>query len=425
MRGTPRVAILGCGNRGADVYARLLAAQGAAVTALVEPRPARLAEVAARHRLGPEHCFAHWDDFFALGRVADAVVIATPDDAHVEPCLRALALGYDVLLEKPICLDEADLARVLDAEARSAGRVTVCHVLRTTPFFQAVLRVLRSGQLGQLVGIQHAENVAWWHYAHAYVRGHWRASPPAAPFVLAKSSHDLDLLRAFAGTPPVEVHSSGALLHFRPEHAPAGAAERCVLCPVEACPYDARRIYAACSPDTWPASVLTAGGTRLEEALASGPYGECVYAGHNNVVDHQAVTVAFAGGVRAQLTVSALTHNNTRTLKLLGSHGELRGHLERGELELHDFRRGSPLRWQVDTAGNHGGGDAGLVTAWLRFLRGEAGVPTPLAESLDSHRIAFAAERSRLGGTVERLALQSSGPGERKAASEHKPCERL
>ena len=187
MRGTPRVAILGCGNRGADVYARLLAAQGAAVTALVEPRPARLAEVAARHRLGPEHCFAHWDDFFALGRVADAVVIATPDDAHVEPCLRALALGYDVLLEKPICLDEADLARVLDAEARSAGRVTVCHVLRTTPFFQAVLRVLRSGQLGQLVGIQHAENVAWWHYAHAYVRGHWRASPPAAPFVLAKS----------------------------------------------------------------------------------------------------------------------------------------------------------------------------------------------------------------------------------------------
>lgn len=399
----PTVAILGCGNRGADVYARHLAAQGAEVAWLVEPRSTRRAEVAARHSLGPERCFSDWNEFFALGRVADALVIATPDDAHVEPCLRALELGYDVLLEKPICLDEEDLAGLLAAEARSAGRVTVCHVLRATPFFQEVARVLRSGRLGQLAGIQHAENVAYWHYAHSYVRGNWRASPPAAPFILAKSGHDLDLLRAFAAAPPLEVSSAGALLHFRPEHAPPGAADRCVRCPLTSCPYDARRIYSACAPGEWPASVLTAGGVSLAEALAGGPYGECVYAGHNNVVDHQAVTVTFAGGVRAQLTVSAFTHNNTRTLKLLGSHGELRGHLERGELELHDFRSGEAERWTVDTGGNHGGGDVGLVAAWLRFLRGEAPVPTPLAESVDSHRLAFAAERSRRRGTVERL----------------------
>ncbi|GAA5512199.1 putative oxidoreductase YteT [Deinococcus carri] len=403
------VAILGCGNRGADVYARHLTAQGARVTQLVDPRPARLAEVAARHGLPPEACFPDPDAFFARGRVVDAVVIATPDDAHVGPCLRALALGYDVLLEKPICLHEEELDLLLAAEAASRGRVTVCHVLRATAFFGAVRGVLASGRLGRLVGVQHAENVAYWHYAHSYVRGNWAQSPPAAPFVLAKSGHDLDLLRWFAQAPPVRVSSEGRLNHFRPEEAPPGASDRCVTCPVPDCPYDARRIYLPRDPAHWPVTVLTAGGVPLAEALERGPYGRCVYGAGNNVPDHQAVTVTFANGVTAQLTVSAFTHNNTRTLKLLGTHGELRAHMERGELELHDFRTGDTERFTVEVGGNHGGGDEALVAAWLAFLRGEAEVPTPLAESLDSHRIAFAAERARQRGTVEMVGVASSG----------------
>ncbi|MCD0165329.1 Gfo/Idh/MocA family oxidoreductase, partial [Deinococcus sp. 12RED42] len=194
------------------------------------------------------------------------------------------------------------------------------------------------------------------------------------------------------------VSSEGGLHHFRPEHAPPGATDRCVTCPVQDCPSDARRIYRTRDPHAWPVTVLTAGGQTLEEALQDGPYGECVYLGRNDVADHQAVTVHFRNTVTAQLTVSAFTHNNTRTLKLLGTHGELRAHMERGELELHDFRTGHSDRWTVDTTGNHGGGDQGLVQAWLAFLRGQSPPPTPLAESLDSHLMAFAAEESRLTG---------------------------
>lgn len=102
-----RVAIIGCGNRGADMYARWLSEEGATISALVEPRPARLREVSGRYPQA--QTFAHWDDFFVLGKVADAVVIATPDDQHVAPCLAALSLGYDVLLEKPIALSLPEL----------------------------------------------------------------------------------------------------------------------------------------------------------------------------------------------------------------------------------------------------------------------------------------------------------------------------
>lgn len=398
-----KVAVIGCGNRGGDVYARHLAGQGVDIRHLVEPRAVRRTEIAERHDL-PSSCqFAHWDEFFALGKVADAVVIATPDDQHIEPALKALELGYDVLLEKPICLHEPELDRLLQAEQASAGRVSVCHVLRAAPFFRAVNEVLKSGRLGQLVGLDLVENVAFWHYAHSFVRGNWRASPPAAPFVLAKSCHDLDVLRWFAARPPVQVSSSGSLHHFRPQNAPAGAAERCVSCPVQDCPFDARKIYLNRPPDQWPVTVLTANGLSLQEALEVGPYGECVYLGKNNVVDHQVVTVEFQGGLQAELTVSAFTHNNTRTLKIMGSHGELRGHMDRGELEVHDFRSGQVEQIQVDASGNHGGGDSALVAAWVAFLRGEADVPTPLAESLDSHRMAFAAERSRQAGVKVNL----------------------
>lgn len=71
----------------------------------------------------------------------------------------------------------------------------------TLPFLAEVQRVIASGELGQLVAIDIHENVAHWHYAHSFVRGNWRHSPPAAPFLLAKSCHDLDLLRREAAPP--------------------------------------------------------------------------------------------------------------------------------------------------------------------------------------------------------------------------------
>jgi len=47
-------------------------------------------------------------------------------------------------------------------------------------------------------------------------------------------------------------------------------------------------------------------------------------------------------------------------------------------------------------AGGHGGGDFGLVAAFLRAARGEAEPDLPTArESLESHLLAFAAEEAR------------------------------
>lgn len=409
------IALLGAGIRGAEVYGELIRRHpiGARVVAVADLDAERAARAAARFD-PPAAVHPNGDALLAGPRLADAVVIATPDRAHADLAVRAIARGYHVLLEKPIGISRDEVLAVAAAAARApAVTVTVAHVLRYTDFFRTIKQLVSDGRIGRLVGIQHTENVAYWHFAHSFVRGNWRRSDQASPMILAKACHDLDLVRWFAGAPALSIGSMGQLTWFRADNAPAGSTARCSDgCAVERrCPYSALRFYcerhagssawpvSALGPDTSPEGVL--------RALRDGPYGRCVYRCDNDVVDHQVATIEFAGGVIAALVVAALTAHNTRTVKLTGSHGELRGHLEKNEIEVHDFSTG-----EVDTlsltprAGAHSGGDVGLIDDFLdRLARARAGQPVPaaatsLAESIESHLLAFAAERARLESRV-------------------------
>lgn len=414
------VALLGAGNRGADVYGEHLARLpgGARIVALAEPDPLRRARAAARHGVAPERTFASWTELLAGGRLADALIVATPDALHLAPTKAALALGYHCLLEKPIAPTLAEVLELAEAARALPGRVTVAHVLRHARFFRTLKELLDAGRIGELMNVQHTENIGHWHFAHSYVRGNWRREADASPMILAKACHDLDLLRWLVGRPCERVSSYGGLRHFRPENAPAGSTERCLDgCAVErTCPYSAPRIYLERfgAEPRWPNTVVTPepDPERLLAALRAGPYGRCVYRCDNDVADQQTVALQFQGGVSAALTVSAFTEANTRTVHLMGSHGEIRGHMERGELIVHDFVRGSreTLALPVTGAG-HGEADEELLRDFIGRLRGGSGGPalTDLEASIDSHLMAFAAERARREGVgVELDALRNA-----------------
>jgi predicted dehydrogenase len=412
---------LGAGQRGADSYGRYVLdhAVEAAVVAVAEPDPERRERFRRDHGIDPGLAFADWRDLLAQPRLADGLLVCTQDRAHFEPTMAALAAGYHVLLEKPMAPDPAQCLSLAAAAEAQRRILLVCHVLRYTSFFTAIRRLLDEGRIGRLVSIQHNENVAFWHYAHSYVRGNWRRSDLSSPMILAKSCHDMDILRWLAGAACVYVASFGSLTHFRPENAPLGAPERCLDgCPVaETCPYEATRFYLS-GGTGWPASVISVDQSReaLFAALREGPYGRCVYRCDNDVVDHQVVNLEFANGVTAAFTMSAFTDDVSRTIKLMGTEGEIRGVVDRdrSELEVRSFVTRTHETLRLDVEGGrqgHGGGDAGVMRAFLKLVgqgRWED-VPTSAAASVESHLMAFAAEASRIERRTVDLSAFTAG----------------
>ena len=271
---------------------------------------------------------------------------------------------------------QQELDRLLSAARASSGRLTIAHPLRHAPLFETIARLLREGRIGRLMTIDHVENIGYLHFAHSYVRGNWRRADETAPMILTKACHDLDLLAWLAGSAWTRVSSFGSLSHFRSENAPAGAPERCTDgCPVQStCAFDAVAFYL--DPGTLPAWKATVTADRNEpgmiDALRSGPYGRCVYRSDNDVVDHQVAIIEFAGGTTATLTVSAFSAAMTRSIRLMGSSGEISGDLLSGELTLTAFTPGAAapgVAEAVDVAGDgHGGGDERLLDCFVDGL---------------------------------------------------------
>ena len=231
-----RIAILGCGARG-RTYAGIASSMVGRyeITAAVDPVDVRTAAVAKHGAPGAVAVFRSAEDFFAAGKLADVLIVSTQDADHFGHASRALEVGYDLLLEKPAA---ESLARceALDALARSLGRrIALCFVLRYTPFYKAVKTVLDSGRLGKIVTLRASEGVEPFHQAHSFVRGHWAKSGDSSPMIVAKCSHDADLLCWLSGAAPRSVTSFGRLDWFHAGNAPAGAPLRCTDgCPVAA-----------------------------------------------------------------------------------------------------------------------------------------------------------------------------------------------
>ena len=408
-------AICGCGSRGLEAYApyQELHPERMRIVAGADSRPERLAMLRERYGLAEDRCFASDEELLAQPRLADAMIIATQDRQHVPAALAALDKGYHLLLEKPISPD-LDQCRQLVEKARETGRmVVVCHVLRYTKFYGTLEVMLRRGEIGKIETIDAVENVAYWHQAHSFVRGNWRRSDETSPMILAKSCHDMDILRWLAGERCLKVQSFGSLDYFRPDRAPAGAAERCLdgcACKA-ACPYDAEKIYLT-APHSglrtkgpgWPCNVLCDEPTeeRIYEALRTGPYGRCVFHCDNDVVDHQTVNLEFANNIHATFTMTAFTDTCRRTIHVTGTLGEIIGDMEAQTLRLRRF--GQPeevidLRTGDGEFAGHGGGDMGLIADFCALLSGEkAESLTDVSVSVESHAMALAAEQSRLEG---------------------------
>jgi hypothetical protein len=403
-----KVVIIGAGARGNRVFADLIAreATGFETVGVVELDPLRRAAFQQRYGIPDERAFSFVEEFLAAPRFGDLVFICTPDPTHYSLCEAVSRRGYDILLEKPIATDLPDCLALLDVEATHGNRIFVAHVLRYSPFFRTIKRIVDGGTLGQIRNVRLSEHVAHWHFAHSYVRGNWRRRDLSAPVILTKSSHDLDILYWLVGQRVRAVTSTGALNYFTARNVPQGAAGRCVDCRYQdECLYSATRFYLN-ERQEWPFNVIAPPPDTLElrkEAVATGPYGHCVWLNDNDVCDTQTVLLEFANGTHATFELQALTADNTREIRISFDTAELRGDLHQGRLEISHFTgRKDELRVEPvplpEAEDSHGGGDLQLLHSLHAHLTEgtQNEVMTSLRSSVPSHILAFLADESRL-----------------------------
>ena len=141
------MAVLGAGARG-NVFAGF-AEQfpgRAKVVAVADPRADRRESLAEGLRVAEDRRLRDWRELAARQRLADAVIVTTPDREHAEAAIRFAGLGYHVLLEKPIAPTWAECLDVVDAVEKAGVILAVCHVMRYTAYTEAVKQVVAEGR---------------------------------------------------------------------------------------------------------------------------------------------------------------------------------------------------------------------------------------------------------------------------------------
>ena len=408
-----KVILIGAGNRG-TTYARHAydACPELEIVAVADPNPVRRNHIKEKFNLPDSACFESWENILALPKFADAAIIATQDQMHFEPAMKAIELGYNLLLEKPAAPTPEECYKIADAANKKGVQVFICHVLRFTPFFTTLKRIIDEGKIGKVMAINHYEGVGHIHYSHSFTRGNWHKESDSSPMLLAKSCHDIDILQWLVGEKCTRVHSFGTLSHFCAANKPEGAPEYCYMgCPVaDSCPFNAEKIY-ACEKSHYISRAADSENPTADDVrrvLTETNYGRCVYQCDNDVVDHQVVNLEYESGATVSFTMCAFNEGGRR-IHIMGTKGEVYATMKDKTITLYEFETGKKTDVPIvdaitnqEITGGHGGGDRGIMRALSEFLTGtyKGNGLTNISTSVANHLTVFAAEQARREGRV-------------------------
>ena len=394
------IAILGMGARGYTYAQAIGELEDVKVTHVCEVNPIKKEFVKQMFKIEENNYYMSDDEFLSKGKLADILIISTMDQWHYKHAMKALDLGYDILLEKPIASTEKQCQEIADKAKKLNRKVVICHVLRYTPFYNKLKEIVDSNLIGKVRSITQTENIGYYHYAHSYVRGNWHRGDITSPLVVAKSCHDFDIIKWLIGSNCIAVSSFGSLEYFKQENAPVGSAKNCYQCKID-CAYNALDFYK--KNPRW--FMIFSLDPDVEKVLSNPehPYGRCVYQCDNNVPDNQVVNMLFANNAVAQLNITAFSNEIHRNIKIHGTKGEIEGDLEAmiitvkvfgGKIETFDVRNIAS-----DFSG-HSGGDKRMIKDLINSVKNKNDkvTLTDIDEALESHKMAFKAEESRLSG---------------------------
>jgi predicted dehydrogenase len=316
-------------------------------------------------------------DYRELARDPDIdwVFVGSWNCYHREHALAALEAGKHVFCEKPMATTLEDCLAMRDAWRESGRIFSVGFVLRYSPHYQAIRRLIREGRIGRIVSMEFNETLAPDH--GGFIHMDWRRKTEwAGSHLLEKCCHDLDLANWIVGSIPVRAASFGGLNFFNA--ANAAEADRYPKNEKGESPFE-----------LWPKANI---------GSVDSPFND-----DKDIIDNQVAILEYANGVRSTFHTNCSAAIRERRMYILGTRGAIRGDVIAGELQ---FKRISLDKKKaiedIDTgvSGGHGGAD-GTLSASLResILSGAPPLADP-DDGLKSAVTAFGVDEAMESGQV-------------------------
>jgi predicted dehydrogenase len=205
-----RIAVAGAGYIGLAHMAVAQKSATCALSAIVDPAPAA-AEVAARAGVPLYKSLA---DLIARDR-PDGVVLATPNQLHVEHAMTCIDASLPILLEKPIAPTVAEGQRLVKVAEAAGARILIGHHRAHSPIMARACEIVALGTLGSLVGVM--GSAVFFKPDQYFADGPWRREPGGGP-ILLNMIHEVHNLRMLCGEIfAVQAFSSDATRRFAVE----------------------------------------------------------------------------------------------------------------------------------------------------------------------------------------------------------------
>jgi predicted dehydrogenase len=159
--------------------------------AIVDPAPAA---VAIAEKAGVP-LYRTLDELLAKDR-PDGIVLATPNQLHVEHARICIAAGVPILLEKPIAPTVQEAQTLVDEVQRSGVSVLIGHHRAHSPIIARAKQLIDEGRLGKLVAVM--GSAVFFKPDEYYASAPWRREPGGGP-ILLNMIHEVHNLRMLCG----------------------------------------------------------------------------------------------------------------------------------------------------------------------------------------------------------------------------------
>jgi len=386
------IAVLGFGGR----------AEGVVNIAMEFPESFKIVAVADilldRCKRAKEVCgndivvFDSADAFYKSEMKVDGIWVISTEKTHPDIAVPALERDIPLICEKPLATTVEGARRICDAWSAHPVPMVIPHSLRYLPHYRKAREIIDSGILGRVLHIHASEQISPYHTVGYYRRGPgmYRSN---TTFLLAKSSHDIDIINwMMSGVKAKSVACFGGSDYFKHRDGiPKRCSEDCLE--LLTCPYSGDRNL---SGEKSSAVMVD------DDTIALGDNSLCAWNSGAEQIDHQTMIIQYEDGTTVDFTLKCFG-DDARPLQITGSLGTL--YVEWGKVCLVTYH---PQKEEIimtpSLGGSHGGGDASLLLDWADAVcNGTTPHSASVYESAEAVFVCVAADKAMLDHSIIEL----------------------